>query len=113
MAKYKKHAVSEKSQQEAEAITKGTKKPGQTKEQSKLIAQGIAKGIEQYKKQQKAKAREKDKELKKQARLDQQASLNQEDQDTATGTFSIMTWLPWGLLIVSWLGFGVFYSQRL
>ena len=65
MAKYKKQAVSEKSQQEAEAITKGTQKPGQTKEQNKLIAQGIAKGIELYKKQQKAKLREKTSKQKK------------------------------------------------
>ncbi len=39
-------------------IAKGIKKPNQTKEQTKLIAQGIQKGIAEYKKQQKGKVRE-------------------------------------------------------
>lgn len=37
-------------QTEAMKIAKATQKPGQTKEQTKLIAQGIEKGIAQYKK---------------------------------------------------------------
>ncbi|MEF1163713.1 DUF2956 family protein, partial [Vibrio parahaemolyticus] len=36
-------------QTEAMKIAKATQKPGQTKEQTKLIAQGIEKGIAQYK----------------------------------------------------------------
>jgi len=47
-------------------IARGTQKPGQTKEQTKLISQGIKKGIDQYKKQQSARARELDKNSKKQ-----------------------------------------------
>ena len=46
---------------EAMKIARGTQRPGQTKEQTKLIAQGIQKGIEQYKKQMSGKARELDK----------------------------------------------------
>ncbi|MBT0328128.1 DUF2956 family protein, partial [Vibrio campbellii] len=44
---------SQETQTEAMKIAKSTQKPGQTKEQTKLIAQGIEKGIAQYKKQQK------------------------------------------------------------
>jgi hypothetical protein len=52
-------------QQEALAVARSLQRPGQTKEQTKLIAQGIAKGIEQYKRQQSAKARERDKAQKR------------------------------------------------
>jgi len=48
-------------QAEALRMARSIQTPGQTKEQTKLIAQGIAKGIELYKKQQSAKARERDK----------------------------------------------------
>lgn len=44
---------SPQTQQEAMKVAKATQKPGQTKEQTKLIAQGIEKGIALYKKQQK------------------------------------------------------------
>jgi hypothetical protein len=52
-------------QEEAMRMARRIQKPGQTKEQTKLIAQGIAKGIELYKKQQSAKARERDKARKR------------------------------------------------
>ena len=48
-------------QEDALAVARSIQKPGQTKEQTRLIAQGIAKGIEQYKRQQAAKSRERDK----------------------------------------------------
>ncbi len=51
-------------QTEAMKIAKATQKPGQTKEQTKLIAQGIEKGIAQYKKQQKERNRQADKAKK-------------------------------------------------
>jgi hypothetical protein len=62
MAKYsKKHLLSEKSKDDVMKIARGTQKPGQTKEQTKLIAQGIQKCIEIYKKKQSEKTRELDK----------------------------------------------------
>lgn len=110
MTKYKKQAVSEKSQQEAEAITKGTQKPGQTKEQSKLIAQGIAKGIELYKKQQKAKLREKNKQAKKDLKEKTcETETTIEQSPAKRKAFNI---LPWVLLVTSWFGFALFYSQN-
>jgi hypothetical protein len=59
-------------QEESLRMARATQKPGQTKEQTKLIAQGIAKGIEMYKKQQSAKARERDKARKRALKLKQQ-----------------------------------------
>lgn len=88
----------------AAAIAKSTQKPGQTKDQTKLIAQGIQKGIEQYKKQQKSKARDADKAKKKQHKL--KLISNESNENTAvTAKHSI---LPWLLLGISWLSFAVY-----
>lgn len=65
--------ISEETKAEAMKIARGTQKPGQTKEQTKLIAQGIEKGIAEYKKQQKVKARERDKIRKKELKVKMQA----------------------------------------
>lgn len=102
-SKKNKQAASDKTIDEANKIASGIQKPGQTKEQTKLIAQGIQKGIEQYKKQQKAKARELDKQLKK-AKNPTQAIDESHDQQPLTPE-SPVKWLPWGLLILSWIGF--------
>jgi pyridoxine/pyridoxamine 5'-phosphate oxidase len=107
MAKYsKKHLLSEKSKDEAMKIARGTQKPGQTKEQTKLIAQGIQKGIDIYKKKQSEKARELDKKLSK-------ASALRESHETSTEQVLEPVVvkgnkLPWVLLALSWLGFVVY-----
>jgi len=107
MAKYsKKHQLSEKSKDEAMKIARGTQKPGQTKEQTKLIAQGIKKGIEIYKKQQSEKARELDKKLNKASAL--RASHETSTQQVVEKAVVKGNKLPWLLLVLSWLGF-VFY----
>ncbi len=102
----KKQTVSAETQQQALKIAKHTQKPGQTKEQTKLIAQGIQKGIEQYKKAQKVKARDADKYKKKQRKV----ALNKIEQtpdELQTGHTSNAV-LPWALLGLSWLGFAVY-----
>ena len=104
---------SPETQQEALKIAKATQKPGQTKEQTKLIAQGIEKGIAQYKKQQKEKARQADK-AKKKARKVQQTQLEVEpdmrpERPLSTANHSRFPFIPWTLLVVSWLGF-IFYA---
>lgn len=101
----KRHSVSEQTKQDAMAVAKGTQKPGQSKEQTKLIAQGIQKGIEQYKKQQKAKAREIDKQRKKPAML-----VQVDNADDALPQEVKAPVLPWMLLACSWLFFvGVWF----
>ncbi len=97
------------------AIAKSTQRPGQSKEQTKLIAQGIQKGIEQYKKQQKSKRRDADKHRKKQQRekarqaeaaeLDSNQLLPQTSSDAATNPR-----LPWILLLLSWAGFALYLA---
>ncbi|MEW6998221.1 DUF2956 domain-containing protein [Colwelliaceae bacterium BS250] len=92
-------------QQTATKIAGGIKKPGQTKEQTKLIEQGIQKGIEQYKKLHKAKAREADK-AKKKLQKAKSATIT-DDAEAESGAKS--NFAPWLLLAISWLGF-VLYS---
>ena len=102
----KKQAPSRKTIDEAMQVAKATQRPGQTKEQTRLIAQGIQKGIDHYKKQQKAKARELDKKLKQ---LSRKPAANSE---TKTEVQEVVVykqhWLPWTLLAVSWLGFAAY-----
>ncbi|RDH90640.1 MAG: DUF2956 domain-containing protein [endosymbiont of Seepiophila jonesi] len=108
MAKYSKKAqVSGETRDEAMKIARGTQKPGQTKEQTKLIAQGIQKGIDLYKKQHKVKARELDKKLKKAMVSTAPQPMQLEAVPPTTPQKSSK--LPWILLLLSWLCFGVYF----
>lgn len=109
-------------QQQALKVAKGTHKKGQSKEDTKLIAQGIEKGIAEYKKQQNIKSRERDKLRKQQLKIQQTAANQKVSQvditnevrdklDSSFLTFVSSNKLPWALLIISWLGF-VFYFNR-
>ena len=95
--------ISQETQAEAIKVAKATQKPSQTKEQTKLIAQGIEKGIAEYKKQQKVKARGKDKQRKQ----DLKAKSRQESDEVEgiTEASPSNTNLPWILLVASWVGF--------
>ena len=107
MAKYsKKHLLSEKNKDEAMKIARGTQKPGQTKEQTKLIAQGIKKGIEIYKKKQSEKARELDKKLNKASVL--RSSLETSTEQMVEPVVVKGNILPWVLLVLSWICFVVY-----
>lgn len=105
--KSNKNTPSVETQQEAMKIAKATQKPGQTKEQTKLVAQGIEKGIALYKKQQKEKKRQADKAQKKQKRAkSSEPAANPvalESNDTISTPRSSI--LPWALLAISWVGF--------
>ncbi|PCI72651.1 MAG: hypothetical protein COB38_03930 [Gammaproteobacteria bacterium] len=109
MSKYKTD-TSKETIQKAEKIAKATQRPGQTKEQTKLIAQGIQKGIEQYKKQYKAKARELDKKLKQ---LNNKANIPDEKTplNAITKDQNKNNWLPWSLLMFSWVAFFIFIQN--
>ncbi len=108
MTKYSKNQqpVSKESQEEAIKIARSTQRPGQTKEQTKLIAQGIQKGIDQYKKQQKAKAREFDKKHKKPSQQKNHSSPTIEIKEKIIFKHH---WLPWGSLALSWLGIAIYF----
>jgi hypothetical protein len=108
MAKYlKKHPLAEATQDEAMRIARGTQRPGQNKEQTKLIAQGIQKGIEQYKKQQSTRARELDKKLKKVNQ--QRASPEAREVEVQERRVYRQHWLPWVLLVLSWLAMAAYW----
>jgi hypothetical protein len=100
--------VSKETQDQAVKVAKGIQKKGQNKEQTKLIAQGIEKGIAEYKKQQSKKSRERDKDRKQQVKQKQRSaeelnSLNEPIQNQSTKN------LPWLLLVLSWFGFMAYF----
>ncbi|QYK12227.1 DUF2956 domain-containing protein [Shewanella rhizosphaerae] len=95
--------ISNETKDEAMKIAKATQKPGQTKEQTKLIAQGIEKGITEYKKRQKSKARDRDKQRKQVLKEKQRQTM--EPMDDGLQVAPKASKLPWLLLALSWLGF--------
>jgi len=103
---------SQQTQEEALKIANAIQRPAQTKEQTKLIAQGIQKGIDLYKKQQKEKARQLNKRLKK-AAVHKEKTSDSDEPDVEEIIVYRQHWLPWVLLLVSWLGFGVYYFLNL
>lgn len=108
MAKNVYQKPSPETQEEALKIAKATQRPGQTKDQTKLIAQGIEKGINLYKKQQKERARELSRKLKK-VSSERHGSAGSEDHEMAERIVYRQHWLPWLLLALSWLGWCVYF----
>jgi len=80
---------------------------GQTKDQTKLIAQGIEKGIAEYKKQQGKKSREIDKQRKQKSKQRENESAETVEE---APTNNAMKLLPWILLASSWLGFAAYIA---
>lgn len=100
------HHVSTETQEQALKLAKAIQRPGQTKEQTKLITQGIQKGINLYKKQQKAKARELDKKLKK-VSLQIEGGVqqgNESESETKPQIIYRHSMVAWGLLVLTWSG---------
>ena len=99
--------ISDEARAEALKIARGTQRPGQKKEQTKLIAKGIEKGIAEFRKREKAKARERDKLRKKTLGrtnpAQPQAEQTQEVQTKKSASWSV--WVPWMLLLASWAYF--------
>lgn len=98
--------ISKEAQATATKVAKGIQRPNQTKEQTKLIAQGIEKGIAEYKKQQNKKSREQDKIRK--AKL--KSSQVKPEVDKREEVYQpSMNRLPWVLLLLSWMAFVCWY----
>ena len=112
MKKYKTE-TSKETITEAEKLAKANQRPGQTKEQTKLIALGIQKGIEQYKKKNKIKSRELSKKLKtvksKEERLVNESNSVLEDYTEITPKNNKS---PWVLLVVSWGLFALYFYSN-
>lgn len=108
-----KQKASTEVQAESTRIANGIKKPGQNREQTKLIAAGIEKGIAEYKKQHKSKARLLDKQKKQKIRAN--AAAEEQDNDVEIGNEQIKarsSRLPWALLALSWAGFAGYLVQN-
>jgi len=106
-----KQKVSIEIQAESARVANGIKKPGQTKEQTKLITAGIEKGIFEYKKTYKAKLRQLDKQKKQKLRsnvgtAEQEHEIRIEQNKTRTSR------LPWALLAISWAAFAGYLVQN-
>ena len=107
------NTASEQTKTDALNIAKGIQKPGQTKEQTKLISQGIEKGIALYKKQQKAKARDSDKHRKQVLKAKQKTDIKTAEETAVKQEGSrFITFLPWALLALSWIGFMGFLLSK-
>lgn len=106
-----KNKISAETQAESLKIAKSTQRPGQTKQQTKLISQGIEKGIAEYKKQHKAKLREQDKLRKKTHRQNTLQTISIEETKEQS-RIPPAIWLPWLLLVMSWAGFIMFCSGQ-
>jgi len=108
MAKNNKYQKpSPQTQDDALKAAKATQRPGQTKEQTKLIALGIEKGINHYKKQQKEKSRELNRRLQKASK----AVAMPNDSSGAEQRVDVVykqAMLPWMLLLVSWSAFAAY-----
>jgi hypothetical protein len=103
--KPKKQATSPETKEEASRVAKSIQKPGQSKEQTRLIANGIQKGIEQYKKLHKAKSRELDKRLK----LSQKQASSMSEVESESQIDYRQHWFPWTVLVLSWLSAGFYF----
>lgn len=111
MAKHsKRHQTSATAQTEAMRIARGTQRPGQTKEQTKLIAQGIQKGIEQYRTQQNARTRELDKRRKKSSQ--EATAVGIPENNLQENTTHKQCWLPWVLLMLTWLAIAAYWFAK-
>ena len=95
-------------EQSAMEIAQGIQRPGQSKDETKLIARGIEKGIAQYKKRMGAKERDLDKRIKQLERATSTALAAGHDSDApsahdAQAVRDKQHWLPWVLLLATWL----------
>ncbi len=92
-------------------MARSVQKPGQSKEHTKLVAQGIAKGIELYKKQQSAKARERDRQRKRALKQRQAGAVEPADAMDDMDDFAASP--DWPAPAALWAGGGVFAALAL
>ena len=111
MSRYKKQPKpSPETRDEAMHIARATQRPGQSKEQTKLIAQGIQKGIDQYKKDYKAKVRELDRQRQKLIR--NRPDHAEPDIQESSGIRYRQHWFPWLLVAITWIAIALYFVFR-
>ena len=110
--------ISDETVAEAMRLARATQVPGQSKEQTQLIANGIQKGIAEYKRSQKAKQRAADRAKKQLLRQNSRvtespASMEETADEPVVQPSRLLRWLPWGLLALTWCGIGMVWWLRL
>ncbi len=100
--------ISPETETEAMKIARANQRRRQTKEQTKLIAQGIEKGISQYKKHQKIKNRAIDKQRKQVLKPPPALTILSSEVNNKT-KFSL---LPWVLLGMTWFGLVIYIATN-
>lgn len=81
------------------------------KDQGRAITKGVQRGIEAFLRQQSEKARILDKKSKELAKLESSLTVAEPDEVEIRlpEKFRLVQWIPWGLLILSWLVFGLLH----
>lgn len=92
MANKRDSKISQETQHEADRLANAMQRPGQSKEQKRLVAQGIAKGIAEYKKQHKAKMRQLDKKRKQPVDSESRQNTGSQLDNTSENT-QLPIWL--------------------
>ena len=109
----KKVEISAETVAESLRLARATQVAGQSKEQTQLIAHGIQKGIAEYKRAQKIKQRDADRSKKLQRRQSQSntaepsSELMVEMESQSKPKHHVSHWLPWTLLLLTWVGIGI------
>lgn len=107
----KKVEISAETVAESLRLARATQVAGQSKEQTQLIAHGIQKGIAEYKRAQKIKQRAADRSKKQQRRQSSSAEpsseLMVEMESQSKPKHHVSHWLPWTLLLLTWVGIGI------
>lgn len=103
--------------QEAARIAGAIQGAGYSREESRAIRAGVQQGMEIWLRQQNERARELDKREKK-VRASLRHSENAVPHQTALmeshsgrQPFPMVSYLPWGLLLMSWLAFAIYYFR--
>lgn len=89
---------------EAAKIVRTLNVSGDNRAETQRIVNGVRRGIEYHLKQQSAKARALDKKAKKLKQVDSNSDASQPLVPPAERNSST-AFLPWGLLVLSWVGF--------
>ena len=109
--------ISDETVAEAMRLARATQVPGQSKEQTQLIAHGIQKGLAEYKRSQTSRQRAADrakKQLRRQNRRVTESPIDGGDtaDEPQIPPGRAMRWLPWGLLALTWCGIGIVWWLR-
>lgn len=93
-----------------DSITNSVVPVSYTKQQRREVQQAIEKGMDTIRTQAKIKSRERDKKYKAlQKQLDEHHGAADSAVEHEGGGSVLNVLIPWGLLVLSWLGFSIYF----